>query len=344
MFRPALACILAATAFPAVAQDADYIDDRSSPAALMRSLYNAINRREYARAWSYFAQPPAADLEAYAAGYADTQTVELITGVAREEGTAGSFYYQLPVAIRAQAGDGSARVFSGCYTMRLQDPSVAGDAFEPMHIESATLRPSDAELDEALPRKCGDGEELPQLDPVAERAKAIFDAAAVDKCDIAPAFDAEDAEPDNYTLTFRYEHDDDDQPERTARLFRFLCYRGAYNESHLYYLFTEKDGVQPLHFAKPAFDIHYVDDDREGAVDHIALEGFSATADLVNSAFDPATLTITEFSKWRGVGDAGTSGTWQFKAGTFRLVHYAVDGSYDGEINPEVIVDYESAP
>lgn len=344
MLRTALACVLAASALPAAAQDADYIDDRSNPAAVMRSLYNAINRREYARAWSYFATPPAADLETYAAGYADTQNVELVTGIAREEGTAGSFYYELPVAIRSQASDGSDQVFAGCYTLRLQDPSVASDEFEPLHIERGTLRATDAELNEALPRKCGDGEELPLLDPVIERARAIFDAAAVDKCDIAPPLDEEDSEPDSYTLTFRYEYDDDDQPERTARLFRFLCYRGAYNESHLYYLATDDDGVQPLHFAKPEVDIRYVDDDREGAVDDISVTGFSARADIVNSDYDPETRTITEFSKWRGVGDAGTSGTWQFANGTFRLVHYTVDASYDGEINPEVVVDYESAP
>jgi hypothetical protein len=43
------------TATPALAQDeADYLDDRSTPEAVISSYYNAINRAEYARAYSYF--------------------------------------------------------------------------------------------------------------------------------------------------------------------------------------------------------------------------------------------------------------------------------------------------
>ncbi|TIR87704.1 MAG: DUF1176 domain-containing protein, partial [Mesorhizobium sp.] len=57
--RPA---ILAATALfslaaigrSALAAEAAYIDDRSSAEAVVRSLYSAINRHEFARAWGYF--------------------------------------------------------------------------------------------------------------------------------------------------------------------------------------------------------------------------------------------------------------------------------------------------
>jgi hypothetical protein len=43
-----------------------FIDDRSSPETVIRSLYNAIDRDEFARAYSYFANPPADSVEAYA--------------------------------------------------------------------------------------------------------------------------------------------------------------------------------------------------------------------------------------------------------------------------------------
>ena len=94
---------------PALAQDdpqGPYVDDRSSPQALVRSLYNAINRKEYGRAWSYFSEPPAASVEAYGEGYASTESVELVVGTPAEEGAAGSVYYTLPVAIAARGTDG----------------------------------------------------------------------------------------------------------------------------------------------------------------------------------------------------------------------------------------------
>ncbi len=58
-----------------------YLDDRSDPAALIRSYYNAVARHEYARAWSYFGEAkPVADYPSFTAGYADTESVELSLG------------------------------------------------------------------------------------------------------------------------------------------------------------------------------------------------------------------------------------------------------------------------
>jgi hypothetical protein len=66
----------------------------------------------------------------------------------------------------------------------------------------------------------------------------------------------------------------------------------------------------------------------------------TATLSLVNSDFDPDTATLSSYSKWRGIGDASSSGTWVFDDGRFVLARYEVDASYDGEVNPETIVDY----
>ena len=48
------ALILSSSA--AFAQEEPYLDDRSNPESLVRSLYNAIGRKEYARAWDYFGE------------------------------------------------------------------------------------------------------------------------------------------------------------------------------------------------------------------------------------------------------------------------------------------------
>ena len=65
---------------------------------------------------------------------------------------------------------------------------------------------------------------------------------------------------------------------------------------------------------------------------------------LANSSYDEATMSITSNAKWRGVGDASSAGTWIFRDGEFTLVRYDVDASYDGEINPETVLDFQTAP
>ena len=51
-------------------------DDRSSPVQLLASLYDAVDRHEYPRAYGYWEQPPSGMSEAqFAAGYADTASV-----------------------------------------------------------------------------------------------------------------------------------------------------------------------------------------------------------------------------------------------------------------------------
>ena len=46
-----------------------YLDNRSSAADLVRSLYNAINLHDYARAYDYFSTPPAKDFGTFQAGF-----------------------------------------------------------------------------------------------------------------------------------------------------------------------------------------------------------------------------------------------------------------------------------
>ena len=156
-----LPVVLGLAVFPAMslAQDTQYIDDRSSVSAIVRSLYNAVNSKQYARAWSYYGDTkPAANLQAYAAGYKDTASIELAFGRAESEGAAGSIFYSLPVAIQAASSDGSTKVFAGCYTARLANPQIQDANFIPLHIEKGELKPSEKPLAEAVPANCGGGE------------------------------------------------------------------------------------------------------------------------------------------------------------------------------------------
>ncbi len=159
MHRVVIALAAGLLAQPAYAQpgqvEAAYVDDRSTATDVIRSLYNAINRGEYLRAWSYFNEPDRPDLARFTEGYADTASVRLATGDERPEGTAGTVYWTVPVAIEATRTDGTSAVFAGCYTLSQPNPAAqAMPPFQPIGIRDAALHPADAALHDAIPGDC----------------------------------------------------------------------------------------------------------------------------------------------------------------------------------------------
>jgi heat shock protein HslJ len=93
-------------------------DNRTDPVATLASYYNAINARDYRRAYRLW-ESPASSYEQFARGFADTDRVRLLvepsTGV---EGAAGSVYAEIPAIVVATTRSGNERVFAGCYVMR----------------------------------------------------------------------------------------------------------------------------------------------------------------------------------------------------------------------------------
>jgi hypothetical protein len=127
---------------PADISAARYLDDRSDAVQVMRSLFNAINRSEYVRAYSYW-EPSAAltqlpPFNNFAAGYADTASVQLTTGALREEGAAGSLYAQVPVTLVATTRSGVIQTFVGCYILHMTNPGLQETPpFHPWGVQSA---------------------------------------------------------------------------------------------------------------------------------------------------------------------------------------------------------------
>lgn len=330
----------------ALAEERPYLDDRSDAAALVHSLYNAINRREFARAWDYFGDTkPARDFDAFAKGYENTERVDVETGSVSDEGAAGSVFYQVPVAIRAVARDGTESVFAGCYTARLADPSIQGVPFMPLHLEKGALKPAGDDLVDAVPASCGDGPPPAQRDAVREQAQKAFAATYGAICQTL-ASDAEPgaADPEIHEISYHYSYDSESDPERKARLFKFPCSQGAYNTGEVYYLADDTGAFRQLQFAAPELDIRYEGDNSEGRVESITIIGYRTDDQLVNSEYDPATRALTSFSKWRGIGDASSAGTYIFRDGTFTLVKYDVDASYDEKVDPETVLDFHTGP
>lgn len=332
-----------AQASQALAAEPAYLDDRSNAAALVRSLYNAINRHEYGRAWDYFGDTkPSKSYDTFVGGYSLTESVEVATGPIASEGAAGSTFFHVPIAIRSTAVDGSAQVYAGCYTARLANPQIQETPFKPLHLEKGSLKPSDLGLADAVPDHCPGAPVAQSGDNLFDQVKAVFASSHPD-CQ-QPDAGEDDRAPQSYTLKYNNQHDGADEPERVAQVFRFYCDSGAYNETHIYYLHNDIDGLSEVQFAAPELDVRYENDDFEGKVESVNIIGYYADERLVNSDFDEASRTITSYSKWRGVGDASSSGTWIFRDGRFTLVKYEVDASYDGEINPETVLDYDTAP
>lgn len=146
----------AALSGEALAQDGvAYIDDRSDGAAVVRSLYNAINRKEYARAYGYFGEPkPVGSFKAFTHGYGQTVSVEIKLGKVKTEAGAGSIYSAVPVAVKSVEKRARTRFFAGCYVTRIVNPSLQVPPFTPYQIEAARLREVKGPLEQALPAIC----------------------------------------------------------------------------------------------------------------------------------------------------------------------------------------------
>lgn len=184
---------------------------------------------------------------------------------------------------------------------------------------------------------------LAQDASLEKRAIKLHTLAGGDWCEpLEYAYDAEDAYR-SWTFTYQPAWSADAEPEEVT-LIRIWCMAGAYNVTHAYYLMRPNEGLTPHAFATPSFEASYENDDSlEGDLTGIEVTGINATHLLTNSEFDPEAKVITSHALWRGVGDASSSGTWFFDDGEFSLVLFEIDASYDGEVNPEKVVDYLAA-
>jgi hypothetical protein len=126
------------------APEPGYLDDRSTPEAVISSYYDAVNRHEYARAYSYW-EPAAAEREVapfddFVSGYADTASVEVTLGEGVSGVGAGQLYFSVPVTLVATMTDGSLENFVGCYTLHLARPELqAIPPYRPLSIQHANI-------------------------------------------------------------------------------------------------------------------------------------------------------------------------------------------------------------
>lgn len=133
-----------------------FIDNRSDPVLVLRSLFNAINRKEYVRAYYYWGTPGTKDegkpqpYQQFEQGYANTESVELYVGTVSVSAGAGQRYFSVPVTLNSKTTGGANQTFVGCYVVRWSLPALFGaPPFIPMHIESANVKEAPANADTA---------------------------------------------------------------------------------------------------------------------------------------------------------------------------------------------------
>jgi hypothetical protein len=137
----------------------NFLDNRSGPIETVSSLLNALNLKQYVRAYSYFQDPATfpGPYDTYAAGYAKTDSISVTFGTVQSEGAAGSLYYKVPLALHVLATSNARQTFVGCYTLRLAQPAVQGTSpFQPMGIISGKFNQvnNSTDVNTLLPAAC----------------------------------------------------------------------------------------------------------------------------------------------------------------------------------------------
>lgn len=125
-------------------QPADRVASPADSAVfVLRDYYAAIGRRDFGRAyadWGDDGPPGHPTLDAFAAGFARTDSVRLDVGApGRIEGAAGSRYVDVPVTVHAFERGGRETTYVGSYVLRRAVVPGASESNRRWHLYRATL-------------------------------------------------------------------------------------------------------------------------------------------------------------------------------------------------------------
>lgn len=146
-----------------------------------------------------------------------------------------------------------------------------------------------------------------------------------------------DGDNNVFPLSYRTKGQDQDSPDYKLTLVQLACSSGAYNFNSIY-LTRNADGIwELLSFAEPTLDFDYTDENFSRLKAPPKVAGFITVTQLTNSEYDPETKALNAAAKWRGIGDAWSSGEYQFVEGVFVLRKYEVDPTFQapGEEEPD---------
>ncbi len=117
-----------------------YVDSRSTPEGVISSFWNALNREEYARAYSYFEAPAIfpGPYVTFRTGYLDTRNVSGVITSPEKLAATGNWYWKVPVIMRSETKNGIQQAYIGCYIVHQSDPQLfISPPYNPMGIQKA---------------------------------------------------------------------------------------------------------------------------------------------------------------------------------------------------------------
>jgi hypothetical protein len=144
------------------------------------------------------------------------------------------------------------------------------------------------------------------------------------------------ASPDDrvYPIHYRVAGQDQDSPDLRRQIIQLQCSADAVNVGWLFVSRDDADGdMVLLSFAEPRLDYDYADESFSRLAAPPRILGYGATQQLFGARFDPATLTLTSFHKWRPAGDAWSRGRWILMDGMSILGQFEVDPTFGPEAN-----------
>jgi hypothetical protein len=115
------------------------------PAVVLEAWRHALETHDYAAARAVWGESGAASEqspEQFASAWDKYRIIDITVGEGRQEGAAGSLYYEAPVTVTGLRRDGAPYHLAGTVTLRRAN-DVPGATPEQLrwHIESSTLRP-----------------------------------------------------------------------------------------------------------------------------------------------------------------------------------------------------------
>lgn len=118
-------------------------DSAIAPDDVVRAYYDAIDARDFARAyalWSDSGRASGKSLSEFSRGFDATASVTATIGApGRIEGAAGSRYVEVPVELEARQRNGAVDRYRGTYTLRRAVVTGATVAQRTWHLYSAKL-------------------------------------------------------------------------------------------------------------------------------------------------------------------------------------------------------------
>lgn len=173
---------------PAAAQTTYPFDVRDQPVYLIASYYNALELRDYARAYSYWEghAPGGETYTQFVQGFANVQTVHALARLpVVTSGAAGTIHAEVPVVVLDTLINGSTQMFAGCFHVVHYDvPSGTPPVLDPnWHFYSAILQPatsvdfvqatSACSFVESFPTPAGYYDQLSAIDTITSYYDAI---------------------------------------------------------------------------------------------------------------------------------------------------------------------------